>query len=186
MKKLISLLLCVSLLTFGAVPVLADGPQFKSTLEFASILDGAELPYTYKGLSSDGEAECIVLKYDSTVLGNKQVQIWFYQDGNSCMLAIDNVVEYDPSRLVEVLASCDRMNSAYRFARFYTDDTDNTVTAQFDLVLDPSLNCSMIVVDGFVTIIDVAEAAYSNEFTQYAATTSGGSLAGSLFSQIMQ
>lgn len=185
MKKTVAMLLSVVMLVFGVVPVMADTPQSRAAQEFASALDEAGLNYTYNGVVSSGRCEVLVLTYSSGVLGNSNVRFYFYLDGDSVTLAWWNVIDYDVSMVNAVMEACNSLNYDYRYVRFYTDSTDNSVTAQVDLKIDDSFDCSNLISSGLLSMIDIVEKAYSETLSQYQSSgLSGTGTASSILSSL--
>lgn len=186
MKKIMALLLCVSMALAYASAAFAEEPLIKTTREFLRSLDEKEVAYTYKGLSPAGNSEIVAVVFDSDVIGPVCLNLFFYDDCQTCSIILWNLIDYASSDTEAVAQSCYQLTCDYRFAKFYTEISDNSVTVEQDLLLDKDLNCSSIVANGMVTLTSIAERAYTEAFSQYVNADSDSKSRPSLLSLISQ
>ena len=158
MKKVISLLLAVLLLTLCAAPALAVEATVQNAKDFLALLDEKGIIYTNKGLDSDGD--------EWITIGNKgdaftyTINVWFYDDNESVTMKVWNIIEFDDADFAKVLRVCNNLNYTYRFCRFYVDETDNTVTISTDLVVREGGVTAEVTWELLVRLVDILDNGY--------------------------
>lgn len=136
-RKWLTLLLAAVLALSLSVPALAaeaaPGPE-EIAVEFMALLDQDGIDYSDQGIDSDGDY-AILIRYPGT---NKEVhEINLYVDSSGLFFSAYEwyLLNYDETRLDEVLETMNDMNTAYRFVTFLADTSDSTITAKTFSVL---------------------------------------------------
>ena len=158
MKKIAALLLAI-LLVMAALPALAVDAQYATTQKYMDYLDANGYKYTYLGVNSDTQNEQVRISYNADNRESVRVNCVFNPDLNRCVLYSWDVIEYDAAMQDLVKVALDSLNGKYYFAKFYTDSSDNTVTAEGYVRLDPDGDYSAIIdrmVDMMASIVDEA------------------------------
>ena len=158
MKKYFALLLALALL-LAAVPALAIDAQYAGTRNFLSYLDDNGIKYSYMGISGTNEYEQVRVVYTGDNLSEITINCYFAKDNTRCALLCWNVIDYDEAQLLPLISELNNLNKQYRYARFYTDSSDNSVTAQFDVLLDENIS-GRFVYRGLSALVDIVDAAY--------------------------
>lgn len=167
-RKTMAFALGLCLLVSGTALVRAETPMAQSTRDFVTTLEEGGFSYTYKGLNAAGTSESLLLDYNSSVFGSSRIRAEFSLDEGSCRLFLWNMVDYDPEQQSEVAASCDAVNAYYKYVKFFTDSSDNSVTALVDVRLSKSFPCSELVSSSLYSLLYTSENAYEEEFSRYA------------------
>ena len=134
MKKLLctvlALVLCFALCSAPALAASATIPTAKA---FCAALDEADIVYTCKGLDSDGD-DMIEIEMTSEEAPDYTLSYIFSADCQDTYLRIYYLIDVPEEDLAAALLTCNELNYDYRFARFYLDTTDNTVTLAMDIL----------------------------------------------------
>ena len=144
MKKLILALLILTL-TLSAVPALAITAQYPTTQRFMDYMDANGTKYTYVGVNSNTQNEHVDVVFNGDNRSSIKVECFFNKDLNRCVVYVWNVIDYDAGSKSLVVMALDGLNSKYYFTKFYTDDDDNSVTAEGYIRLDDSADYSSII-----------------------------------------
>ena len=135
MKHIIALLLAL-LLSMSLIPACAEetaAPQYSTTQDFIRELEARSLNYAYHGMNGDKEIVYSGLRDDEL---NKSftAAVIFLPNLAGCDICLWNIIEYDDAHFIDVLYTCNDINSSGNFAKFFADTSDNTVTAECDVM----------------------------------------------------
>ena len=133
MRRTIALLIALLVITSGisafAVP---NSVAYSSTRDFLTVLDNESIRYSYDGINNDND-ERVKVSYslDDTKI---TVICFFKEDTKSCSMRVWNFIDYEASDANQVIQTLDQLNSKYRWVKFYSDASDNSVTVSLDAV----------------------------------------------------
>ncbi len=135
MKKCLSLLLCLimalSIVTAGAESV---SPKYATTKAFMDLLEKNNMRHECRGVQKSGN-ELVILYNHSDDYGDREYRFTFNESGTIATIQLWNLIDFAPEDRAAVMDVCNKANYDWKFTRFYVDDTDNSVTVQFDGVL---------------------------------------------------
>lgn len=131
MKKILTVLLLMVLSLSLCAPAFAE-TQFATTKDFLALLDYLEMSYSNLGIDQDGD-EYILLRNPDEEL-DYDVNFFFDDDLEHTSIFAWNLITFDPADTLLVMHVCNMLNYQYRYACFYVDETDNTVTCSMNLI----------------------------------------------------
>lgn len=120
------------ILSVSAAYALPKNVMYSSTRGFLELLDEKEIKYTYNGVNDD-DIESVNVIYNLDV-GKANVLLLFSQDNEHCSLRVWNLIDFEQSRLEEMYAVCNQMNSNYKYCTFYVDERDYSISVSMDLI----------------------------------------------------
>lgn len=132
MKKILAVLLLLTLGLGVCAPAMADEAQFATTRAFLKLLDEAAVRYTCQGIDEDGDEHVIIRNPDQNVSYN--VHLFFEADQEHTSIFAWNLITFDPADKLMVMLACNSLNYRYNYTCFYVDETDNTVTCSMNLI----------------------------------------------------
>lgn len=133
MKKMFALLLSVVLVMALAVPAAAteaQEPVYISTQSFIDELESNDLMYTYCGVTDSGHEE-VYVSFSSDNYDTIGFDIFFTADSNAVRVYAWNLVNVTASKNF-ALNVMNKLNSEYLYAKFFLDESDNTVTCEME------------------------------------------------------
>ena len=158
MKKILSLLL-VAVLTIGfCTAAYAVAASYYSTQAFLAELDEKGITYTVVGLDEDNDEKVKVNNTDDNGF-SYTINYFFDDQQENCSLIVWNIINYDDVDLAKVLRVCNSLNKDYKYIRFYVDESDNTVTAQYDSIFRTN-DIDEILWEATLYMVDILEEAY--------------------------
>lgn len=133
MKKLVILMLTVVMLFSLCTTALAASATYSSTRSFVSELDKENKIYTVLGISEQGNE---LIEYKTTLDNGQEITVVIAFDDSmeNCAMYIWNLITFKDQDFSKVLRTVNSINAEYRFASFYVDESDNTVTVQADAI----------------------------------------------------
>ena len=132
MKKRLAAALALVLLVMLFVPAQAVECQYEITQAFVDYLDTQGVKYRWEGVDQDGD-EHIRISFGGKNM-DPIVTDWYFDNARGRVVVRSwNVIDYSISDYYYVSAALDEANGTYLFVKFYTDDTDNSVTAGYDM-----------------------------------------------------
>ena len=153
MKKLISVLLacCLLLCVLPAASASASteaNATYLSTKSFLIWLESNDIIYDYIGVDDDGyEIVVVDMSGDNFDFSIKCV---FYDGNGSAAMYVYNVIE----------SACNDLNASYRYASFFCDESDNTVTAQTDMLFVRTSDSGDLAGEHLLRIAAIVDDAY--------------------------
>lgn len=159
MKKLISsLLVCCLLLCLLPTASAAANASYPTTKSFISWLEANDVVYDYNGVDEDGyETIGIELEGNNFDFGVKCV---FYEGNESAAMYVYNIIEYHKTEFNKALSVCNDLNATYRFASFFCDESDNTVTAQTDVIFVRMSDSGELAGEHLLRLVKIVDEAY--------------------------
>lgn len=159
MKKLISaLLVCCLLLCLLPAASAATEASYPTTRSFISWLEANDVSYDYNGVDEDGY-ETIEI----ALAGNNfdfAVKCVFYEGNESAAMYVYNIIEYHKTEFNKALSACNDLNASYRFASFFCDEYDNTVTAQTDVIFVRMSDSGELAGEHLLRLVKIVDEAY--------------------------
>ena len=159
MKRLICLamvaMLCVMSVCSSALAVAATYP---TTQSFVSVLDDNDIMYTLVGLV-DGDNEKVTVSNQGEEF-SYTINYFFDVDQEITNIRVWDIITYDPANLADVVYACNVVNSRYNFARFYADESDNTVTCAMDVIYLTE-DAGEVVMNSTLYLVSVLDAGYA-------------------------
>ena len=163
MKKLISVLLacCLLLCVLPAASASASteaNATYLSTKSFLIWLESNDIIYDYIGVDDDGyEIVLVDMSGDNFDFSIKCV---FYDGNGSAAMYVYNVIEYHKTDFNKALSACNDLNASYRYASFFCDESDNTVTAQTDMLFVRTSDSGDLAGEHLLRIAAIVDDAY--------------------------
>lgn len=133
MKRMFALLLSAVLVMALAVPAAAteaQEPVYISTQSFIDELESNDLKYTYYGVTDNGYEE-VYVSFSSDNYDTIGCDIFFTTDSNAVHVYVWNLVDVTANKNF-ALNVMNQLNSDYLYAKFYLDESDNTVTCEME------------------------------------------------------
>ena len=120
------------LLALEIAPPEATEVAYASTKAFLDKLDAEYFTYTLRGVDDDNdERVSLTIEGEETSYG---FIYFFNNDLQHTNIRVWYLIEFDPADLLNVVQACNELNYNYNYARFYVDESDNTVTVSMDLI----------------------------------------------------
>ena len=137
MKKVTSCLLALLLIVSLCVPAFATSTnegQYETTRSFIDVLQTKGLKYTYSGLNSDND-EKIRVSFSDDNFGSIVFILFFPSSADEVSIRVWNLITVTAGKTY-ALNTVNTLNNNYKYARFYLDESDNTITCSMDAYLD--------------------------------------------------
>lgn len=133
MKKVISVFVVFALvITVFSFSAYAVSPTYSSTRSFIYLLDDANIKYTVYGVL-DGGDECVTVSNSGDYF-SYDIDYFFDSNLENAALRVFDIITYKDADYVNVLKTVNDLNSRYKYVKLYADESDNTVTADADLI----------------------------------------------------
>ena len=88
-----------------------------------------------------------------------RVLIFFDEDGEAAKVCSWNVVDFPADKKEKMYAVCNELNAQYRWVKFYVDEKDNSVTAEYDMDIDLD-TCGKRVRSNCATLASIVDKSY--------------------------
>ncbi|MBQ7455182.1 MAG: hypothetical protein IJS53_01955, partial [Clostridia bacterium] len=134
MKRIVMIAVALVLLFSNLIPAAAmpEGVKYSSTYAFLKELDEYDVIYTYKGIDEDTD-EWVYVSYGLSNDADCDLNIFFTSDCEHCVVRIWNLIDFDAAQVNTMYMVCNYLNSSYKYATFYVDESDYSVTVSYDL-----------------------------------------------------
>lgn len=134
MKRCLTFVLLLALCcTLFASPALAVSATYSSTQAFLTGMDGLDIIYTLEGVNETSKYELVRVKNAGENF-NYTLNYFFDEDLEHTGIRVWNVITYSEADMAKVMRVCNKLNADYKYCKFYVDESDNTVTAEMDLI----------------------------------------------------
>lgn len=154
MKKLIAAVL-VLLLCLSSVTVLAVEAEYSVTQAFVDYLDEYNVHYQLTTEAAAGKEKLLFTVNDQTI-GSYDMQMIFTPESGKVTFRVWNIGSFDDAVLADAYRVVNNLNANYLYVKFYIDENENTVTAEYDLMIAGSLeSANAAVMAGFTHVTDV-------------------------------
>ena len=127
MKKLTALLLALILGLALAAPALDIEAQYDNTKVFTTMLDEMEVPYTITGIDDDKDEGVKIQDYNDLI--SYTIFCFFSEDNETVSFRIWNFAEYDILNRAQALEAVNNLNTKYKFATWYADESEQVQSA---------------------------------------------------------
>ncbi len=158
MKKMFALLLSAVLVMALAVPAAAtesQEPVYISTQSFIDELESNDLMYTCYGVTDSGHEE-VYVSFSSDNYDTIGFDIFFTTDSNAVRVYAWNLVDVTASKNF-ALNVMNQLNSDYLYAKFYLDESDNTVTCEMEGFYPSNKDAGVITYTIMMKLLDIIE-----------------------------
>ena len=159
MKK-VCLALCLCALLLLSASAMAVTAQYRSTQNYMDYLDSQGIKYSYMGVQSSTNDERVRVSYSGDYMDSIVINCFFDEDGDDCTMVFWNMIDYNAADESAVRAVCDALNKKWRFVRFFTDDSDNSVTVQMDVIFGSVSDAGPIGRIALRKIVNISDEAY--------------------------
>jgi len=166
MKKLMALLLAFCLLLSMVPMAFAETTQFFLTEKVLTGLKEKGITYDYGGLNDKGTAEYFWVNYNGQYMNDIEMKVYVNNDYSRLSIYVFNIVTYDTANFISVMRACNQANYDYAYLKFYCDETDNTVTAEFDCYVTVG-SAGEIAAEMIETTAWVADVVYNDYLSSY-------------------
>ena len=128
----------VSLLLVSAILISLSGAyaaSYQSTQSFLNELDSAGLKYTNYGVDSDGDEWIVVKNYSNIYQTTLYYNFFFESDCDSVSILVWDIASINAGKNY-ALSVINALNNKWKRVKFVLDESDNTVSAQYDIYVD--------------------------------------------------
>lgn len=112
----------------------------------------------YEILGDNGEALRAGFKMDNRAEGLKVLMI-FDNDTKGCKVCAYDIVKFSDAKKEVMYRVCNSLNAKYRWIKFFVDESDNTITAQDDAVIELD-SCGEEVLQCCLQLVNIVDDAY--------------------------
>lgn len=157
MKRIFALLLSAVLVMLLVVPAAAESgePVYVSTQSFIDELESNDLKYTYGGMLEDGQ-EHVQVSFSSDNYETIVLDAFFSKDSNTVCVYAWNLVNVTASKNF-ALNVMNQLNSDYFYAKFYLDESDNTVTCEMEGFYPTNKDAGFIAYNIVTKLVEIIE-----------------------------
>lgn len=153
-EKAISVLIVSMLLLSVFCPAaFATEPQYANTKAFTNGLDKADLIYAVRGIDDDGDEHVTVGFTDNDK--SYTVHFFFDEDNEYLGIRIWDILTYSDADFSRLLRVINTLNDKYKYVNFTLDESDNTVSLSFDLILRPSNSVEEITLEALLRVVQI-------------------------------
>lgn len=134
MKKWLASALILLLVMMNAVPAMADSEaQYATTQDFICVLEENELKYSYVGIDDDGD-EKVTVSWNADAYEDYKFRFYFNEDQTAVFIRMWNIVTVSAGETY-ALKTINTLNAGYKYAKFYLDESDSTLSLSADIPL---------------------------------------------------
>ena len=157
MKKLFALVLVLSMLLGTA---LAADATYTTTQKAVEVLELMGMEPVCKGLDSDGDDVLYIDYTDEENNISYTFRLFFDDDLGHCFIRVWYLFNVSSANLTDMMHACNTANCSYKYAKFYVDESDNTVSVDMDLIFNEDDDMGISVWEGVERLKRVIAAAY--------------------------
>ena len=134
MKRLLTGIICLIMLTMCVGTGFAVKAQYTNTQAFLDALDGISITYTVINNTDED-------KTDQVKVNNKgdkcayTINYFFDKDNTEASIRVWDLIKFKDSDLEKVTKAVNSLNYQYKYVKWYVDESDNTVTASWDIII---------------------------------------------------
>ena len=137
---------------------------FNTTKRFIAALKAHNIHYSTKNAEDESEADRVYVTFtsnsDNGVTYKYTITAIFRSNNNEMEFKVWNLIDYNAADTNAVIKTCDEMNQKYKWVRFYTDPSDNSVTADLYLECADIDGIGNILFEGMADLTSVLDGAY--------------------------
>ena len=158
MKAMLALVLVCVLL---CAPALAKSATYANAQDFVRELEAIGVTdYTIMGIDSNGD-DILVLDYSGDYW-DYSIRYYFTEDEDLVAIRIWNLLEFDASEVDAAKIAANEANYDYKIARFYVDESDNTLSCSYDLITREGASVGECVLDATAYLTNIIDASHDN------------------------
>ena len=160
MKKMMRTVLALALAAILlCAPALAKSATYANAQDFVRELEAIGVTdYTIMGIDSNGD-DILVLDYSGDYW-DYSIRYYFTEDEDLVLIRIWNLMEFDASEVDAAKIAANEANYDYKIARFYVDESDNTLTCSYDLITREGASVGECVLDATAYLINIIDASH--------------------------
>ena len=128
--------------------------QLTSTQTCLDYLDANGIKYSYKGMGDTGR-ERVTVSYNCDNFESLTVTLLFDPDEDEVDLRIWSIITVTAGRN-RTLETIQSLNAEYKYCKFVLDESDSTLQAELDLLIDKD-HCGQPIADAFKRMIAVVD-----------------------------
>ena len=161
MKNRFLLALCLTLCFMLMLSTaLAASPKTAIVKSIAAAFDAKDWMYTVRGMVNDDKDESLSITFDTEHAPDGiKINIFARESAERVQLVVWDIIKYSDADFSKVLRAVNTLNDDYVYVKFYCDESDNTVTAQFDAYVTES-EAGEIVVNMVNSMVDIVDNGY--------------------------
>ncbi len=141
---------------------------FRNTKRFLSLLDQRGMNYSvYPSAEGSGSPDEIVIPNISASSLNGEeytysIAVFFSEDDSEISFKVWNLIDFDPADLAQVQALCAELNYRWKWGKFYVDETDYSVTMDYDCVAADSPEMTSLMWNALIHVDDIVSFTYDD------------------------
>ena len=153
MKKFVACAL-VFVLCFVYGVSLATDAQYSNTKYFVSLLDDEDISYTVIGVD-DGNEQISIKNRDDDINKSYTINVFFKDDEEHVSVRIWNLVDFNKALVQTAYGLCNTLNAKWKYACFYVDEDDYSITVSYDMIVPNSSASSDLVLEAIVRLVKI-------------------------------
>lgn len=154
MKKFFAVLLILALTL--ASSALAQTTRYAYTRQFMDELDSRDIKYTYNEPDEKGN-EKVRVTFTDDDLGSLAINVFFQENGTASYRCW-NLVDFTCG-VSYAYQICNELNNEWKYAKFYVDTTDNSITMSNDMELSVDANSGKASAEMLADLVGIIDAA---------------------------
>lgn len=160
MKKVFAGFICIVLLSLCMSTGLAVKAQYDNTVAFLSMMDDMNINYTVEGITdTESEIEKVIIKNK----GDKAtytISYFFDKENTEVGIRVWDLISFKATDMSRVLRIINSLNYDYKYVRWYVDETDNTVTVAYDVIVRSNADVADVIVEATFHLVNCIDAGY--------------------------
>lgn len=157
MKKLLSMIVTLTLVLSFACSALATEAVYPLTKSFLSQMDAMDVSYTVIGVDEDGD-ECVSILNVGDAGNKYEIVIYFREDSEAVLFYVWDLISFSEESFADVLNAVNKFNADWLYAKAYVED-DNTVTVSLSSKIEESTSADLVL-DMLMSLVDRVDSAY--------------------------
>ena len=137
---------------------------YNTTKRFIAALKAHDIHYSTRNAADESEADKVYITFTSTsvkgVTYKYTITAIFRSNNNEMVFKVWDLIEYNAADTNAVIKTCDEMNQKYKWIRFYTNPSVNSVTADLYLECADIDGIGDVLFEGMVDLASVLDGAY--------------------------
>ena len=159
MKRLFAGILCVIMLTLCTGTGLAVQAKYANTIAFLKAMDDLDITYSVEGITGDDELEQIKISNKGDKI-SYTINYFFDKENTECGMRVWYVISFNDPDLAKVIRSVNQLNYDYKYVKWYVDESDNTVTASWDIILRENADVGAILSEATLHLVNCIDTGY--------------------------
>lgn len=159
MKRLFAGILCVMVLTLCAGTGLAVQAKYANTIAFLQAMDDLDIKYSVEGISGDDELEQIKIQNKGEKV-SYTINYFFDKENTECGMRVWYIISFNDADLAKVMRAVNQMNYDYKYGKWYVDESDNTVTVSWDIILRENADVGEILTEATLHLVKIIDTGY--------------------------